>query len=406
MRKTMTPLLVTVLVVYSAQQVLVPILAPLSRELSLTETQLGLVITVAAAALTVSSPPWGRALDTLGLRTVLLAGLGLATVGLTGFAVVSMLGLSGATTPPVTFGLMLATRSLFFGAGIAALPVAALAVAGTATTSESDRTRAVGLVGAAQGLSLVLGPAAGGALALVSLTLPLYVAPALTVLVGAWVLGVVPRVPAPSRQGKRPAVVRPWEAHLWPLFTIGFLLYLSLSLIQVIIGFLIADRLALDSQATAGAVGVVLFVAGLVLVAAQGAVVPKLGWPARRLLRTGIPLAIAAFALLAFAGQLWTITAAFAVLSLGLGLAIPGFTAAPTLVVGKEQQGSVAGLVNATIGATFIAGPLLGTALYEAEPVVPVLASLGAVTAALALAWISPAVRRVSEPGEALTTAG
>lgn len=62
---------------------------------------------------------------------------------------------------------MLVTRSVLFGVGVGALPVAALAAASATTTSEADRTRAVGLVGAAQGLSLVLGPAAGGALAVV-----------------------------------------------------------------------------------------------------------------------------------------------------------------------------------------------------------------------------------------------
>ncbi|MFS8104517.1 hypothetical protein LFM09_46185 [Lentzea alba] len=56
---------------------------------------------------------------------------------------------------------MPATRSLLFGAGIAALPIAALAAASTTTTYEADRTRTIV---AAQGLSLALGPAAGGAL--------------------------------------------------------------------------------------------------------------------------------------------------------------------------------------------------------------------------------------------------
>nr|WP_260407664.1 MFS transporter [Planomonospora venezuelensis] len=400
----MTPLLVTVLVVYSAQQLLTPILAPLSRELALSETQLGIVVTVAAAALTVASPLWGHALQRFGLRAVLLSGLGLATAGLAGFAAVAAAGIGGETSPSVTFTLMLVTRSVVFGAGLAAVPVAALAVAGTVTTGEAERTRAVGFVGAVQGLSLVLGPAGGGALAVLSLMLPLYLAPALTALVTAWVLATVPQTPTVRRDGPRAAGVRPWSAPLWPLFAMGFLLYLSLGLVQVVIGFLVADRLHLDPQATAGAVGVVLFAAGLVLVAVQGAVVPKLGWPALRLLRTGAPIAAASFALLAVSHHLWSITAAFAVLALGLGLAIPGFTAAPTLVVGAEQQGSIAGLINATVGATFIAGPLLGTALYEASPMLPILASLTAAAVALVLAWTVPAPHRPGAAGAAPQT--
>ncbi|GAA3305802.1 hypothetical protein [Nonomuraea dietziae] len=108
---------------------LVPVLAPLSRELKLTETQLGLVITVAATALTIASLLRGHALRRIGLRLVLLSGLGLATTGLAGFAIVAAIGLDGAMPTPVVFALMLVTRSVLFGAG-----VAALAVAGTAAT--------------------------------------------------------------------------------------------------------------------------------------------------------------------------------------------------------------------------------------------------------------------------------
>lgn len=393
MPRTIAPLLIAVLAVFSAQQLLTPILAPLSRDLALSETQLGLVITVAAAALTVASPLWGRALDTVGLRRVLLAGLGLATAGLAGFAVAATAGLS----PNLTLTLMLATRSLLFGAGVAALPVAALAAASTLTTTEADRTRAVGLVGAAQGLSLVLGPATGGALAAGSLLLPLYLAPALTAVLTIWIFLTVRHAQVVRPTGTRVTGVRPWEPHLWPLFTIGFLLYLSLGLVQVIIGFFVADRLHLDARQTAGAVGIALFVAGLMLVGVQGAAVPKLGWPALRLIRVGTPIAAAAFAVLALADQLWSITAAFAVLSVGLGLAIPGFTAAPTLAVGPEHQGSIAGLINATTGATFIVGPLLGTALYEVAPTAPVIASFIAATIALAVSWAT-SIKAIDTP--------
>ncbi|MET8862969.1 MFS transporter [Nonomuraea sp. NPDC004580] len=395
MRKALIPLLVTILVVFSAQQLLTPVLAPLSRELHLTETQLGLVVTAAATSLTIASPLWGVALRRLGLRLVLLCGLGLATAGMTGFGVVAAVGLDGHLSSPVLFGLLLVTRSLIFGAGLAALPVATLAVAAASTTTQAERTRATGLIGAAQGLSLVLGPAGGGALAVVSLMLPLYLAPVVCLLLTAWVLVTVRPPAAPAPPPEQPvARLRPWDARMWPLLAIGFCLYLSLGLVQVVVGFLLADRLHLGPQETAGAVGVTLVAAGLVLVAVQGALIPVLRWPVLRLMRAGAPLTAASFALLAVADTLWLIVAAFVLLGLGLGLAAPGFTAAPTLVAGPGQHASVAGLVNATIGTTFIVGPLLGTALYEVAAVLPILTALAAATTALALSWLSPAARQ------------
>jgi MFS family permease len=392
----MTPLLVAVLVLFSAQQLLTPILAPLSRELVLTGTQLGAVITSAALMVTATSPAWGRALDTYGVRTVLLAGLGLATAGLVGFAVVATLGLNGAATPAVTFPLILATRSVLFGAGIAAIPVAALAVAGTITSTEAGRTRAVGLVGAAQGLSLVLGPAIGGLLAVVSLILPLYVAPVLTLLLVGWVLVTVAGMPARAERPAPAVGVRPWDRRVLLPLIICFLLYLSLGLVQVILGFLLTDRLSLDSRATAGSVGVVLFSAGVVLVGVQGALVPRLGWTALRLMRVGVPIVVLSLAVLLVSDGLWSITLAFALLALGLGLGIPGFTAGASLAVGPAQQGAVAGLISASTGATFTLGPLLSTALYEVSPAAPVLTALVAAAVAWILVWAAPTGSRQS----------
>ncbi len=397
MRQAMTPLLVAVLVLFSAQQLLTPVLAPLSRELALTGTQLGLVITGAALMVTVTSALWGRALDALGVRTVLLVGLGLATAGLIGFAVVATWGLDGTTTPPVTFALILATRSVLFGAGVAAVPVAALAVAGATTATEADRTRAVGLTGAAQGLSLVLGPAVGGLLAVVSLTLPLYVAPALTVVLVVWVLAAVERVPDRAERPTRTAAVELRVGRVLPPLIVCFLLYLSLGLVQVILGFLLADRLSLNPGATAGAVGVVLFSAGVVLVGVQGVVVSGLGWTALRLMRVGVPIVVASLVVLLVADALWSIALAFVLLALGLGLGIPGFTAGASLAVGPGEQGAVAGLVSATTGATFAVGPLLSTALYEISPAAPELAALDAALAAWLFLWAAPTPWRTTD---------
>lgn len=391
-RATMAPLLVAVLVLFTAQQLLFPLLAPLSRELALSESQLGVVIAVAAVMFTVAGPVWGRLIDSWGVRATLLLGLGLATAGLAGFAAVSVIGLDDATTPTTTWLLILATRSVLFGAGVGAVPVAAIAAAGATIGDEAQRTKAIGLVGAAQGASLVLGPAAGGLLAAVSLVLPLLVAPALTALLLVWVLATIRAVPrdAAAQKPPRGAGLRPWEPRFARLLAVGFCLYLSLAVVQIVIGFLVADRLELTAEAAAGSIGLTLLAVGLVLIAVQGVLVPRLGWPALRLIRVGAPVALAGLALLVVVGTLATIIAALAVLALGLGLAMPGFTAAPTLLVGPEQQGAVAGMVTATTGATFIVGPLLGTVLYELAPTAPVIASVIACALATALAYLAP----------------
>jgi hypothetical protein len=82
-------------------------------------------------------------------------------------------------------------------------------------------------------------------------------------------------------------------------------------------------------------------------------------------------------------------------------MAIPGYTAGPTLALGPSEQGAVAGLINATNGSTFIAGPLVGTALYAFGPALPIALSglLCLAAAALLVGPVRPA--RVDAPAAA-----
>jgi hypothetical protein len=77
-------------------------------------------------------------------------------------------------------------------------------------------------------------------------------------------------------------------------------------------------------------------------------------------------------------------------------MALPGYTAGPTLALGPDEQGAVAGLINATNGSTFIAGPLIGTALYGAGPALPVVLSSLLCLAACAL-LVGPVRRAVPD---------
>lgn len=62
-RSATTVLVLTVLAVFTAQQSLTPVLAPLAREVGLPDVALGIVMTVAAVLFALSSLAWGRVLD-------------------------------------------------------------------------------------------------------------------------------------------------------------------------------------------------------------------------------------------------------------------------------------------------------------------------------------------------------
>lgn len=389
-------LLLAVLSVFTAQQALSPVFAPLAREVGLTEVALGTVLTAGAVVFAATALFWGRAVDRLGQRRVLLLGVGLSLAGLTGFALVSQLALDGALSPGATLAAMIGTRSLLFGAGIGAVPVAAMALVAATTSEETARTRGIGQIGAVQGVAIALGPALGGLLGFAGLLGPVWAAPAVVAAGLGLVALVLPAPPARTTPAPPPnarATLRPWDPRLWPVLLGGFGMYLALSMVVIVLGFLVQDRLGLDAAATVSATGAASFLSGVVLILVQGVVVPRLRWPAARLLRVGAPIAAVGALALVFATEFWSIALVLAGMSIGIGLAAPGYATAPTLLVGPEEQGGVAGLVQAVTGLTFVIGPVGGTALYGLAPEYPLITAAVACGAATLFLWLHPALR-------------
>lgn len=378
--RSLLPLLLALLGMSLTQNLIIPAFTPLSTEAGLSATQLSLVMTVGAAALALSSPLWGWALDSIGLRAVLIAGLALSVLGLAGFATAVTFGLDETLTPDLSFAFALVFRGVLVGAGLAVFPVAAFAVAGIVTVAEGDRTRAAGLVWAAQGLAAFIGPPVGGVLVAVSLLLPLYLAPAIALLVAVVVLVAVKPVERPQHT----VPTRPWE--LLPAFGVGFLMYLAYALSQVVIGLFIKAQLEVSTNTLA--ISGVMLLSALGLVVTQGVVVPLVKWPAARLMRTGAPIALAGYALLATGQSLWLAAVAYLLVAVGLGLAVSGFAAAASLGVGPRHQGLIAGLVCATSGLGVLVGAALSGVLYDVTPIAP--AIVAALAAALACVLTLP----------------
>jgi predicted MFS family arabinose efflux permease len=90
--------------------VLNPLLAPLVRELGLSETQGGLIITAAAMMFALGSPFWGGRSERWGRKPVLLLSLLGFSLGFGAFAVAAQFGLREALPPMAVFGSLVLTR--------------------------------------------------------------------------------------------------------------------------------------------------------------------------------------------------------------------------------------------------------------------------------------------------------
>lgn len=83
----------------------------------------------------------------------------------------------------------------------------------------------------------------------------------------------------------------------------------------------------------------------------------------------------------------------YAVVSMGVGFARPGFTAGSSLSVGAHEQGAVAGLMMSLAGLSFLGPPVMGVALYEISEAAPFVANALLLAVATALCFISPRLR-------------
>ena len=150
--------------------------------------------------------------------------------------------------------------------------------------------------------------------------------------------------------------------------------------------------------------GGALLAAGAGMVIAQALIVPRSGWRPGILLRVGVLVALAGFVLLCVDGGIVLLVVAVGLIGLGLGLAMPGYTAGPTLLMDREEQGGLAGLIGATNGLTFVIAPTASTALYAVSPLLPVI--VGAAILALVLGFVLIHTRFRALPAEAPTTSG
>lgn len=392
--KPQIPLLLgTVFIAYLGQMTLNPIIAPLAREVGLAEWQIGVTISVAAIMVVISSQFWGRRSQSWGRKPVLIAALGLASAAMAGFAIVAAAGMRALLPTAVLFALFVLLRGIGFGSALAAVAPTAQAYIADVTDDEAARTKGMAGIGAVQGIAMIGGAVVGGALAGFGLMLPIVAVPVL--LAGAVAL-VALRLRRESKHElvPDPPRISPLDPRVWPFLLAGFGMFTALGFMQVLIGFVVQDRLALGAEQTGLVTGASLLVAGIGMVLAQGLVVPRSGWSPAVLLRVGTSIALLGFlALIPDAGA-WALLLAIFLIGLGLGIAMPGYTAGPTLLVSREEQGGLAGLIGATNGLTFVVAPTASTALYGLWQPLPIVLGAAIMGLVVCFVLVHPRFRR------------
>ncbi len=313
-----------------------------------------------------SAPFWGRLSDRLGRRPVLLCSLAGSTL--------SYLALGFCTS----FWQIFATRVMagFFGANIA---VANAYIADI--TLPENRSRGMGLIGAAFGLGFVLGPGIGACIAHFAEN-PVH--PERVYHAIGWVAGAIcginflvacftlveSRPPEKRRHDSIPLKLR-WflGKRMFSNRTIAFLVAL-----YFVLGFGFSNFENLFALLIRGKFGYdvkegnyfFLFI-GLVVALVQGGLIGRLVklFGERHLILFACMLFAASMILIPWCHYLWHLLMVLAGLGIGQGLNRSTIMGLISQQVGPEEQGEVMGLAQSAGSLARILGPLVGGLLFD-----------------------------------------
>jgi MFS family permease len=355
-----TPLLflfVTVFVDMVGYGIVIPLLPFYTREYATGAVVVGLLGSLYAVMQFFGGPVLGGLSDRVGRRPVLLvclSGVSLAYL---------LLGLS--TTLP-----MLVAAVALAGGAAATLATAQAYIADS--TKPEDRTRGLGLIGAAFGLGLIAGPAAGGLLSLHSLSAPAFAAAGIAFSNVVFGFFVLPESLPKAHRTTTPLLRLNPASQLRGVLGIvsirGLLLavfLLNLSFAGLLTNFPLFSnaRFGWDATANAFFFGFV----GLCAVFTQGFLIGRLQplFGETRLLAGGLTLMAVNLGLMALAPLSWMLYPVVGTLAVGAGLAIPSVTALISHRVPGDSQGKVMGGVQALLSLTLILGPLIAGGAFD-----------------------------------------
>jgi MFS family permease len=366
------------------QSLLFIIIAPLIPLTGLDKTEFGLIFGLANIPLIFAAPMWGRLSDKHGRKPIFLVGLLGSAVGTLLVALALRYGLqqhelNAGQSVSMVAGLLFCARA-FYSATASAIYPSSMAYMADVTPRE-DRAQGMALIGGANSLGSILGPAIGGGLAFMGLLFPMYITAAIMAGGGIWAFFALQEPAKHEDTGKGPKLrfsdkrLRPYMI-LWACF---FLVFISM---QFITPFYIGDRFGYsDPKEMSRMASIALACMAVVITISQGIVMQFIRPHPLKLLRLFGPCFVIALLIIAFAPNIYIMIFGYAFIGFAFSFATPGINGGASLSVEPHEQGAAAGILAAANTVGPILGPMVGPMLYEISPNMPMLAGAAMFTA-------------------------
>jgi MFS family permease len=359
-RAGLTVLAATVLVDMIGFGIVLPLLPFYAEELGASPLEVTLIIASFSAMQLLAAPIWGRVSDRRGRRPLILAGLFASAISYLIFALADSL-------------VILLLSRIAAGAAGGTISVAQASVADS--TEGDERAHGLGLIGAASGLGVMLGPAIGGFFSRFGLGVPGYVAAALCLANALAAIAFLPESRhfrdhvSRKMQGRGPVTtVGGWfrsltRFPLWLLFTVYFLCISAFAAMTSVLA-LYLER-ALDMGASG--MGLVFTAAGAVTVVVRGAAVGRL---VRRIgeaptVRAGAVILAISIATIPLLPNRWGLVVLVPLWALATGILFPSLASLTSQAADAYSQGSVLGGSQLFGGLGRVLGPVWAGLLFQ-----------------------------------------
>jgi MFS transporter, DHA1 family, tetracycline resistance protein len=333
--------------------IVLPVLPLWAEEFGASPVEIGAITASYAVMQMLFAPVLGRLSDRHGRRPVILVSL------------------AGTVVAFLMIGFAQGLLVIFIARvlqGIAGASYAAAQAYVADITTPAERARGMGLIGAAFGIGFLLGPALGALFAVIDPRAP-FIAAALLALANLAV--AYRRLPESIHPGAAPAqrpalgIVRRALAsrQLAPLVWLTFIANFAFIGMESTFALFGAHRLGYGMVE----MGLLFAYIGLLAALTQALLVRRLVAAAgeARVLVGGLAVTGAGLLLMSPAHGLLLLVVALALVAVGSGLVFATTTALISLASGAGEQGAVLGLAASVGAAARIAGPLVGTALFQ-----------------------------------------
>lgn len=362
-KKTLPILFLVMFLVMIGFGIIIPVLPFYAEELGATATELGWLMAVYSIMQLIFAPLWGTVSDKIGRKPVMLIGI----VGLS----LSFFLLSWATDLWMLFMARI-IGGVLSGAN---MPTAMAYVADI--TSEEDRGKGMGIIGAAAGLGFIFGPALGGIFSEPYLQLPFFIAGCSSLLTAFFVLFILKESLSPEKRRERntekKSSLNILRGPLLNLFILQFFVAVSLAGLEATFAYFAAIKADLNTVR----LGYIFMIMGLAQAIVQGGLLGKLTkrFSEGFVIQLGILISAVGFFLILFVNNFITAAIYLTIFGIGNGLIRPAVSALLTKRT-DSGHGQVTGTLSSFDSFGRIVGPPLGGALFTVSIGYPYIAGV------------------------------